>query len=286
MDIKKSFINIKTFALLSVAFLVMSFYIRETEILLWVTALLIFLNFVRAITFLFSQGRITFSIIFLNLVQLALFYRLHILIYDLLGAEHYSYEIQPDWYDWIELIGVHILRALDILDIFNAYGINLQNLTAQSTLAKSAIVTMHIMVDIFLMGAIIMLIHRHFSSIIKKDGFWGGVKRALIYLRYLAELSLIVLILYVAIRDNWSWTDSLWWIFENFLRTLDIGDAFEIFDWQLHTLDMDLRMETLALFFRLLVSIYALRVINSLYLGLSKGRGKTIEELAKICTSS
>jgi len=287
MNLKKYFINIQTLALLSVAYLVISFYIQETQILLWVTALLIILNFVLSLTYLFSQGRITLSIIFLNLVQLALFCRLHLLIYDLLGTEHYYYELQPHWYDWIELIAVHVLRALDVLDIFNAYGINLQNLTAQSTLARLTLVTMHIMVDIFLMGAIIMFIQRHSSSIVmKKEDFWGSVKKTLKYLRYLAEISLIILIVYIALINGWGLKNSWWWVFENFLRTLDIGDAFEIFDWQIHALDMNLRMETLGVFFRLLVGVYALEVINSLYLHLSKGRGKTIEELAKICTSS
>jgi HEAT repeat protein len=259
----------------------------------WLTASLILVNYVLSLSYLFHQGKITVSLIILNLVQLALFCHLHWLIHQELGAEHYTYALEPHWYDWVELVAVHVLRAVDLLDALGAYGIHLQNVLHQSTLAGMALFGMHIMVDIFLLGAVLMLISRRSASqqattLMKMQRVTERFKNTLTFfkrIRLWAFLLALVLIIVVGVRQHWSINNWLLWPLDNALRTLDFGDAFQIFDWQLHSLEMGIGLATLAVFFRLVVSFYAFGPVNRLFLFLLGGRGKTIQELVRICTS-
>ena len=291
MPLEKNAIEAVT--LLSVVYLVITFVVPETQILLWLMALLIVFNYGLSLTYLFRQGKITVNITFLNIVQLALFCRLHALIYDLLGAGHYSYALPPYWYDWVELVAVHVLRAVDLLDALGAYGIHLQNVKHQSTLTGMALFSMHIMVDIFLLGTLFMLINRRSatkqaSTLMNLQRFVERFKGTLDFLKRSRIWGLwvaIVLIITVGITNDWHLINWLLWPLDNILRTLDFGDAFQIFDWQLHSLEMGLWLATLAVFFRLVVGFYAFGPANRFFLYLLGGRGKTLEELARICTS-
>ncbi len=291
---KNLFQDTRALVLISLIYLAMTFVLPTTYILFWLTILIIVLNFTLSLIFLFRQGTITLDMIILNVVQLALFCRLHVLIHDSLGADHYAYAIGyiPRWYDWVELVAVHVLRAVDLLDIFSAYGISLQNVTHQSVLAGTTLFVMHIMVDIFLLGALFMVINRHMgthSSVGKQGGFGERFKSLLNFLNSIRHWALgvaFVLIIIVGIVQEWSVSDWFLWPLDNFLRMLDLGDAFQIFEWQLHSLKMGIGFATLAVFFRLMVSFYAFVAINRFYLSVFGGRGKTLEELAQICASS
>ncbi len=329
IQLKKYAIEVLT--LLSVVYLAISFVVPETQILLWITALFLVINYSVSLTELFRQGKITFSQILINLIQLALFCRLHILIHDVLGAEHYSYALEPRWYDWVELVAVHVLRAVDLLDILNAYGIDLQNIDHQSILAGIVLVSMHIMVDIFILGAIIMVIKRRLAN--KKPSPRITLLIKLLFFKgkwaddddvikiFFAGIMFSILIIAIAaaeeikqlkhalafeelvgtnettikqLEDDVKQYESLQynplsqaflWLLDNFLRTLDFGDAFQIFDWQLHRVKMGMGLATFAVFTRFFMSFYALRLLNFLYLQLLGGRGKTIDELGKIAIS-
>ncbi|EDN69458.1 HEAT domain containing protein [Beggiatoa sp. PS] len=284
---------IKIITLFSTIYLVANFFIPAIQHLLWLTALLIFINYALSLTYLFHQGKITVSLVILNVVQLGLFCHLHWLIYDGLGAEHYSYVLEPRWYDWVELVVVHVLRAVDLLDALGAYGIHLQNVIHQSTLAGMALFGMHIMVDIFLLGAVLMLISRRSASqqattLMKMQRVTERFKNSLTFfkqIRLWAFLLALVLIIVVGTRQHWHLNNWFLWPLDNVLRTLDFGDAFQIFDWQLHSIEMGFGLATLAVFFRLVVSFYAFGPVNRLFLFLLGGRGKTTEELVRICTS-
>jgi len=108
---------IQLVSLLSIAYLASSFWLPETQILLWTTALLILLNYSLSLSNLFRQGSITVNLIILNVIQLALC--LHLMIHKMLGNAHYAYTEPPRWYDWIELVAMHVLRAVDLLDIYD-----------------------------------------------------------------------------------------------------------------------------------------------------------------------
>jgi len=271
-------------------FLIMTFFVPKNMILLWMTALLILLNFVLSLKNLFHKGTINWGIILVNILQLALFARLFVLIYDILGPEHYSYIIEPRWFDWIQLVAAHVLRAVDLLDFLGEYNIHLQNVIHKSTLAGLGIFGMHLIVDIFLFGGILVFINKHFSTNENtKNPFIESLKNKLALLKSLIFWGLIlsiILILIVAIVQGWHFRDWFLWPLDNILRTVDFGDAFQIFDWRLHSVEMGMGLATLAVFFRLMISFYVLEQVNRFYLFLLGGRGKTVHELGKICASS
>ncbi len=298
--------------LLSVAYFVATFVLPETQILLWVTAFLICFNFLFSLIELFRQGTITLSLLLLNVIQLVLFGLLCLLIHDILGEHHFSYDFQITWPDWVILIAMHILRALDVVDFIGDYEIetislmgstfNLNyylNISHESTLVGAVLVSMHLMVDVFLLGAIFIAVSNRAAeqknSSLKKFMDWFGKKlEQLIQLRLWALGGAVGIIVIVAISDGWALSNWFLWPLENILRTLDIGDAFEIFGWEneLHSVDMkheDGRYKwglvLLGASFRLLIGAYVLGIANRLYLNLLKGRGKTLDELAEICKS-
>src|SRR5438046_6477 len=67
------------------------------------------------------------TLVLLNLVQIALFTVAHYEIFRVWGAHHYQCDREPGPLDWLEFTGAHVLRAVDVLDILEEYGIDLQN---------------------------------------------------------------------------------------------------------------------------------------------------------------
>ena len=286
---------VKILTLISASFFAMLSLFPETPILLGITALLIGLNFIFSLIELFRKGTITSSLILLNIVQLALFCLLFMLIHDILGANNYTYSTPPDWLDWVILVAVHVVRAMDIVDFMSDYEIfNFQNVSNASTLVGVTLFAMHLMVDIFIVGAIFMLLNRRSSpnkehSRFQKILAWLGEKlERLMNFRIWILLATVGVIIIVAFKNSWPPIDWLLWPLNEILRALDIGDLFEIFDWQLHSIDMDYKwgLIALAVFFRLLVSVYLLSFANLLYLKLLRGRGKTVDELVELCFST
>jgi len=286
---------VKILMLISASFFAMLSFFPETPILLGITALLISLNFIFSLVDLFRKGTITRSLILLNIIQLALFCLLFLLIHDILGADHYTYSEPPDWLDWVILVAVHVVRAMDVVDFFSDSNVfHFQNVSNASTLVGITLFAMHLMVDIFIVGAIFMLLSRRRSPEQAPSRFqtfiaWLGEK-----LEWFKQFRLWILggtvgiILVVAIMKSWPPMDWLLWPLNEILRALDIGDLFEIFDWQIHSIDMEYKWDLIALavFFRLMVSVYVLVFANVLYIKLLKGRGKTVDELVEICFSS
>ncbi len=281
---------IKILMLISASFFAMLSFFPETPLLLGITALLIGLNFILSLVELFRKGTVTSSIILLNIVQLALFCLLFLLIHDILGADNYTYSKPPTWLDWVIFVGVHVVRAMDIVDFLSDYNIfHFQNVSNASTLVGVILFAMHMMVDIFIVGAILMFLNRRSNeepSRLRKILAWFGEK-----IEWFMQFRLWILtgtfgiIILVAITNSWPLRDWFLWPLNEILRALDIGDLFEIFDWQIHDIDMNYKwgLIALAVSFRFLVSVYVLGFANILYLKVLKGRGKTVDELLELC---
>ncbi len=275
-------------------------------LLLWITIMVIIFNSYVSLKFLFEQGKITSGVILLNLAQLALFYRLHIQIYDILGPANYSYASPPRWYDWAELIMIHALRAVDLLDVIEAYGIRLQNVRNQSVLSGLALFSMHMMVDIFILGAIFNAVSRRSRESVTVRQFMEEMENTLISPKSFLFLGVMVagyMITYTTghLFDNYLeyftktnvsglniriLANFFLWPLDNILRTLDFGDAFQIFGWRLHTVEITMNSATLAVYFRFMVATYTIGVVNHLYLRVLGGQGRTVEDLTAICISS
>ena len=117
----------------------------------FLTVALITANLVVSLWQLFTRGRI---LIALNLAQLPLFCILNFQLFQGFGEHHYHFSSYPGVWDWVQLTAVHVLRAVDILDGLEAYGIDLQSIHNQSTLSGVLLVCMHVAVDIFIIALI------------------------------------------------------------------------------------------------------------------------------------
>lgn len=99
-----------------------------------------------------------------TLAQLALFTLLFFQIACHLGAEHYSWDVQPAWYDWILFSGVHALKAGDLFDFIEAYGIDLQVVQHEGTLTASCLLAFHLILDLFLIAVLFEGFHQIYQA--------------------------------------------------------------------------------------------------------------------------
>lgn len=286
---------------LSLLYIPGSFLLGNSGWIICITVMIIFFNFKASLRYLLDQGKITVHIILLNLAQLGLFCLLHVQIYTILGPSHYTSVSPPCWYDWIQLIAVHALRAVDLLDIIEAYGIHLQNVKNQSAVSGLALFGMHLMVDIFILGALFNAFSRYSresptvrqlmddleNTVTSPRTFWTLALVVLLYLAgYTAECLSGKASIDLMGKDFQAISNFFWWPLENILRTLDVGDAFQIFGWRLHTVEITMNSATVAVYFRFVIAFYTLGLANHLYLHFLRGQGRSIDDLASICTSS
>ena len=247
----------------------------------YVTAGLIATNLVVSLGQLIRKGRI---LILLNLAQIPLFCLLNFQLFSAFGEHHYQFNSYPGVWDWLELTAVHVLRAVDILDGLEAYGIDLQSIHNGSLISGLLLVWMHIAVDIFLITLVIQLV----SRLLKQRGDPVRAKKRLAVLHAVRMTGLVVcavLIVVCAIRQRWGPLDWLLWPLDQTLRTIDVGDAFQIFHWRLHNVSMGFWTVTLAVSFRLLAGIYLGEWIAATRVQILRGRGSTVEQLIAMLDS-
>ncbi|MDM8523364.1 HEAT repeat domain-containing protein [Desulfococcaceae bacterium HSG8] len=292
--------HIKPAIILSLIYIIGILFLGNHIFFLCITACIIFLNFYISLSFLLKQGKITSGIILLNLVQLLLFCRLHIQIYNTLGPSHYSWNSLPRWYDWAELIGVHVLRAVDVIDFMEAYGIRIQNIRNQSISSGLALFAMHIMVDIFILGALFNALSRWSKKSPTAIQFMEEVEKTVISPKTFLFAGIMVvgyimgyIFEYLSVYSfkmplnvyRRLFSNFFLWPLDNFLRVADFGDAFQIFGWRLHSMKTTLNSATVAVYFRFIIGFYMIGIVNHFYLRILGGQGKTVDDLASICVS-
>ncbi len=269
----------------SFAYCVAARFLPEHAALIWLSGGLIAVNFVVSMLHLIRRGRLSWDVISLNLMQLVLFGCLHVQIHNVLGAHHYVCPSDAGWPDWAQFIGAHVLRAVDILDGIEAYGFNLQSIRNATALSGTVLVAMHLMVDVFLLSAAVQAIRRTLSD----DDF--------VTLRLFAEvfrspLGIVALLIVmpvcggIAARVGGQGAATWFlWPLDNVLRAVDIGDAFQIYGWRLHGVAMDWRLATMAIAVRLGATAILAGRLSNLFMVATRGRTKTVEELAEILAS-
>ncbi len=255
--------------------------LKDRAPLLWVTAALAVFNMAVLLTSLLR--RITVSVILLNLVQIALFLRLHIYIHEILGPSHYS-SPSPALPDWLTYVGLHLLNAVDLPDIMDAYAVEAlffekaDLLSHQGDLAGIALFCMQLTIALFVGTAIFKkMFARDPSDKTEPEGkgrwIWmGGLLAALAGMNFLGW------------QNGWEPTYYLSFPAENLLLALDIGDGLQIFDWRLLPPHMDMALAAVAVIFRLIIIWYALLLLHQLHLRISSTL-QSVDELARICLS-
>jgi len=237
-----------------------------------VTAGLIGVNVVGSFLILTIKRRLPIA---LNCLQIALFGFLNFQFYQVYGSEHYRCDHDPRFYDWIEFTAAHALRAADLLDVLDEYGINLQVIHHNSFWSALVLLCMHISVDTFLLGLAI----RWFSRLWPKQ-----TEPELARDRRGCAVLLAVIVVYVTVAATqlWAWRDWLLWPLENTARVLDIGDAMRLFDVRWHSIESGFWLDTCALVFRLAVGIWLARLLLRLRFALLRGWGLSVDELVEI----
>jgi hypothetical protein len=262
---------------------------------LWVTGALIVVNFVLSMRQLIRRGHLSWDLVLLNLVQLVLFGCLHVWIHDVLGAHHYAYAAPPTWYHWAQFIAVHVLRAVDILDGIDAYGISLQRIRNATAFSGTVLVSMHIVVDAFLFGALLQFVRRQ-GAIMKgarilRNG-WKSFCRVLNPFddhgaagQFFFWLIWALFPAALAVVCGWTFKSSILWLSDNVLRAVDIGDAFQIFGWRLHNVDMGPNLAPLAVVVRLVAACYLTPLLVRGFLCATRGRELSVDALLQIVKS-
>src|SRR5262249_57312827 len=100
----------------------------------------------------------------LNCAQIALFGLLNYQLYSSFGDWHYQWDREPQFYDWIEFTAAHVLRAADVLDALDEYGVPIQNIAHNTVAAGLLIVCMHLTVDAFLIGLVLPSASRYWQD--------------------------------------------------------------------------------------------------------------------------
>ena len=247
--------------------------LHEDAGIFWGTALLVGANTVVTLAVLTTKRKI---LVGLNCTQIVLFGVLSYLLSQAHDQEHYLFDAEPGLGEWAQFTAAHFIRAADVLDVLDEYGIVLQTIKHNSLAASVILVCMHIFVDVFLIGLALRWLGRFWQTDTTEDVLTRGRRRVGWLL-----LSLF-LFLGCGLCQNWSLADWLLWPLDNVLRVLDLADMFQIFGWRLHDVDMGFYTKTYAIFFRLSAGIWLTQLILWARLTVCRGWGLLPEDLVAI----
>jgi len=240
----------------------------------WTTCGLLLLNTMASLRLITTTRRIP---VLLNAVQLALFGLFDYQFACTFGADHYRYDRSPQWYDWVEFLFAHLLRAADLLDAIDEFGIPIQTITHDSVPAGILIVCMHLSADVFLFGLLV----RWFRGFRTRSRQTVLRQQRRIFAFFLLSVLCVLLCLVLAAVEGWSWADRFRWPLDNLLRLIDFGDSMQVFHWRLHDVPPTDYNRTLAVFFRFTAGVWMGALVLYVRLGLLRGWGLSSDQLVE-----
>jgi HEAT repeat protein len=218
---------------------------------LLITVLLIGWNLVTAVRLVGRTGY-TLSALPLTLVQLVLFTLLFFQIAAHLGTEHYTWDQRPSWWDWVWFTGAHAVRAADVVDGAEAYGVQIQAIRHLSHLTAVSLIVFHLMVDLFIISLALEWVNRRKKALLEHPGRAQLVRNG--FLGLSALLVGVWLISAWWVRP-WRPIDMLLWPVDNVLRVVDVMDAMEIYQVRLHLVPRVFWEESLTFLCRVLLTL-------------------------------
>jgi len=175
-------------------------------------------------------------------------------------------------WDWIVFTGAHILRASDVLDILEEFQLNFQNVRHATSTIAIILMSMHWLVDVFLITWIIYTIKRVFHS----DRFLVSQKHQIFMLLLLATNLVAVGI--TAKVQSWDVFDIfILWPLDNIIRVLDMGDSFQLWYFHLYQAPIHHWNSVLAIWFRLCMIYYLGDLIQKSWIKMTGGFGLTLQ---------
>src|SRR5262249_54558784 len=217
-----------------------------------VTAGFIAADLVLAVRLVGSTGH-TLSALPLTLTQWALFTLLFFQIACHVGADQYSWDRAPSWWEWLWFSGAHALRAGDLLDVIEAYDLNIQPIRHAGQLTAFCLVLFHLFMALFLISLLLEGFRKARDFVKgKTEQTWRQTRAAdnlRWWLRVGPRLALLGFIL--------AWVETLsarrgmppeqiaLWFAANTLKLIDFADVLEIYRVRLHNVSQDAWMATL-----------------------------------------
>jgi len=212
----------------------------------------------------------------LNCVQVVAFGFLNYQLCQAFGDDHYRFDCEPRFYDWIEFTAAHVVRAADVLDALDPYGIHIHRISHQSAWAGLILVCMHLTVDISLVGIVLRWVNRLRQDTSSETRLAQG-RREVGWLLVTGALFVVF-----AVCQQMPAIDWLLWPMDNLVRLVDVGDVMEVYDWKLHGVEPTYWTNGAGLLFRLCAGIWMARLINLWRLTVFRTWGLTIDELTEL----
>ncbi|MCP4352437.1 MAG: HEAT repeat domain-containing protein [Desulfobacterales bacterium] len=291
---------VKLAILLSAAYAVAGFLlktqiasaVKNPMVLPAVSALFIVINISLLMTYLFRQGTFSIGIVLLNIVQTAVFCLLFVQLYEIPGATHFSHPLSPvPVSEWIKFVLVHLLKAVDLTDIADPYGMGMQQLKHTGIPASVALFCMYIVPALFILGIIFKLVTNRSEARKKARQEPSAIIRWVGLAGLAVSVALVIVVGWG--MEKMKLVSCAMWSLDNIVRMLDVGDAFQIFNLSLISRSefvgesgkiSNVLMLT-GILLRLTAGFFAVILGHSLYLRIL-GSGKSVEELTAICESS
>ena len=229
--------------------------------------------------------------VLLGVVQVGLYAGTHYQVYTLLGDGHYACDRPPAFLDWVGFTAAHVVRAADILDMIEEYGIDLQHIHHASPVSGGLLVAMHLTVDVFLIGLAVQWGKAAWRRARPRLAWAdppaangpptpaGGLSRGLRVTQAAGVVASVLLCVSVAVAGGWEPRDWVLWPVDAALRVADVGDVMNVFHWRLHDVPPSPWLSALAVFVRVVVGLYLARWVTYLNLVVLKGAIRSIEEL-------
>jgi HEAT repeat protein len=157
-------------------------------------------------------------------LQVGLFTTLFYQIAAHLGAEHYSFggPVQP--WEWFVFSFAHALRASDVLDIIEAYGLTIQTFKHNSALTAGIVVAYHLIVDVFVLGVLWAGTDQLWRRVQSDPDLARKVRRGL---KVTFVLWLVAWAVSALLVRPWNLIDFPLWAGENVLRVIDFADVMD-----------------------------------------------------------
>ncbi len=251
-----------------------------------VTGTLILANIWLALRLLAATGR-ALAVFPATVLQVLLFTLLFFQIAANLGMQHYEVDGAPRWWHWLGFSAAHALRASDVIDIVEAYGLRVQAIQHASVVVALLLVAYHLVVDILILSLLVVVIDRlrewYLDDEDRRD--WA---RLIARCAFGAWVLLTLLTAFLIHR--WHPLDIPLWLLDNVLRVLDVGDAMECFHVRLHQIPTHWWEGTLTLLGRIFLVLWLgpplarlSQVFRLRYLG---GLGLSREEIRALRSAS
>src|SRR5262249_22824585 len=150
-------------------------------------------------------------------LQVGLFTTLFFQLFAHGGAELFDVDGPTYPWQWLSFSLAHALRASDVLDAVDAYGMKIQPIKHQGALVAVFVIAYHVVVDVFFLGVVWALVERLKRDFLKDEVRLHLTTRALQALFAVWFVAWFV----VFVVHRWSFIDTPLWVLENVLHVVD-----------------------------------------------------------------